>query len=425
LTGIEFIEDSHFILSEKNRVLSYNANNKKLEELFNFVGKYDNIQSIAYREETKELIFVNNGDVPVLVYVNQDGSTTELALDEKFNHYTINGLQLSGDYIFMGSTGYKTKDTSTSNSVIIQTELDGTFFKAWELDEKALSGVAILDKESPIFITTNLGNGGSFNTYESEALPSMANEQALEIEGSLELDIDQPSGVDYLANNDTFYFITDFGEVRSASIDGANEILFKIDAQQGSSEAIAVSLNDENIELHILNSDESLTSSQIQTYSLQGKRLKQFKLTPVQEEHLFESLDFNPVTGHYYLMNSNADSRKYLYTIDNDDTKIFELPSSYDDYHISGLDYSASNGYVYFVTQEFAGENGNNAGLMIIYDTVNTTEVDRYSIIDTTEPTLGVESPSGITLNNNKEPEIYITSDVNDSIFHIYSIEED
>ncbi len=426
-TGVEFIEDGQFILSEEDRLLSYDSNNEEIEELFSFIGKYENIQSIAYNEDTQEIAFVNNGDTPVLVYVKQDGSTTEFALDTRLSNYAIDGLQLSDDYLFMGSSGFQADEINTRNSIIIQTELDGTFFKAWELDEKILSGLAVLDEEAPRFITTNLGDGGSFNTYEPEALPSMASEQPLEVEESVELGINQPSGIDYLDSNNTFYFITDFGEVRSLSSGATSEVLFEIDAQQGSYEAIAAAVNNDEVELHILNSDDSLSISQIETYNLQGERLEQFLLTPIEDDHLFESLDFDPSTGRYHLINSNDEARKYFYTIDNGDTEILELPSSYDDFNIAGLDYSANNGYLYFVTQEFGDQNGNNAGLLIIYDTANAIEVDRYSIIDTTEPTLGVESPSGVALilSDGNEPKVHITSDTDDSTFHIYTIEDD
>ncbi|MEP0177117.1 MAG: hypothetical protein ABJH28_09210 [Paraglaciecola sp.] len=421
-TGIEFIEDGAFLLSDVNRVLKYSTDNHEIEELHSFVGQYENIQSIAYREETKEVVFVNNGDTPALVYVSQDGAITELTLNDSFGNYAIDGLQLSGNYIFMGSTGYKLEDATTRNSVVIQTQLNGDFVQAWELDQKVLSGVAILDKNAPEFITTNQEEDGSFNLYEPEALPSAPSEQPLNVQSSIELDFDQPSGIDYLISNNTFYYITDFGEVRSGKVEEANELLFEIETQQGSYEAIAASLNnDDEIELHVINSDDSVENTQIEKYNVDGELLEQFPLTLIQKEHLFESLDFDPSTNRYYTINSNDESRKYLYVFDNGSTETFELPSDYDDYYISGLDYSVNTGYLYFVTEEFENQSGKNAGLMIIYDIANAVEIERYSIVDTTEPEVGLETPSGITINDD-ESEIYITSDVDGSTLHHYAI---
>jgi hypothetical protein len=421
-TGIEFIEDGAFLLSDRSRILKYDTDNHVFEELHRFDGQYENIQSIAYREETEEVVFVNNGDTPVLVYVSQDGATTELTLNDRFGNYTIDGLQLSENYIFMGSTGYELEDTTTRHSLVIQTELNGDFIQAWELDEKVLSGVAILNKDAPEFITTNRGENGSFNLYEPEALPSAPSEQPLNVQSSIELDFDQPSGIDYLISNNTFYYITDFGEVRSENVEEANELLFKIETQQGSYEAIAASFNNNNeVELHVINSDDSLESTKIEKYNLDGELLDQFELTLVQGKHLFESLDFDPSTNRYYTINSNKESRKHLYVFDSGNTETFELPSDYDDYYISGLDYSEINSYLYFVTEEFENQNGKNAGLMIIYDTANAVEIERYSIVDTTEPEVGLENPSGITINDD-ESEIYITSDIDDSILHHYAI---
>ena len=56
---------------------------------------------------------------------------------------------------------------------------------------------------------------------------------------------------------------------------------------------------------------------------------------------------------------------------------------------------------------------------MVIYDIANAVEIERYSIVDTTEPEVGLENPSGITINHD-ESEIYITSDVDDSILGHY-----
>ncbi len=419
-TGIEFMQDSAFLLSETNRVLKYSIDNDALEELHRFDGQYENIQSIAYSEETEEVVFVNNGEKPVLVYVGQDGAITEFTLNERFSNYAIDGLQLSENYIFMGSTGYELEDATSRNSVVIQTELNGAFVQAWELDDKVLSGVAILDKDAPDFITTSLGEDGSFNLYEPEAIPSAPSERALNVQGSIELDFDQPSGIDYLFSNNTFYYITDFGEIRSGKVGEGNELLFELETRQGSYEAIAASLNnDDEIELHVINSDDSLENPKIEKYNVLGELLGQYELASVQGKHLFESLDFDPSTNRYYTINGNEDSRKYLYVFDNGNTETFELPSDYDDYYISGLDYSENTGYLYFVTEEFENQNGKNAGLMVIYDIANAVEIERYSIVDTTEPEVGLENPSGITINHD-ESEIYITSDVDDSILGHY-----
>ncbi|MEP4100136.1 hypothetical protein, partial [Paraglaciecola sp.] len=251
---------------------------------------------------------------------------------------------------------------------------------------------------------------------------SAPSEQPLNVQSSIELDFDQPSGIDYLISNNTFYYITDFGEVRSGKVEEANELLFEIETQQGSYEAIAASLNnDDEIELHVINSDDSVENTQIEKYNVDGELLEQFPLTLIQKEHLFESLDFDPSTNRYYTINSNDESRKYLYVFDNGSTETFELPSDYDDYYISGLDYSVNTGYLYFVTEEFENQSGKNAGLMIIYDIANAVEIERYSIVDTTEPEVGLETPSGITINDD-ESEIYITSDVDGSTLHHYAI---
>ena len=422
LTGIEFTTAGNFLLSDTSRVLTFNTESQNIEVLYDFTDQYDSIQAIAYREETEEIFFVNNGKKPVLVFINTQGEITEIALDSQFNNYDIDGLQLSEDYIYMGSPGYKRDKVEDRQSVVIKTEFDGSFVQAWSLDEKVLTGIAIIDENKPEFITTNLGEDGSFNLYEPEALPSVPSEQPLAIQGAIELNFNQPSGIDYLISNNTFYYITDFGEIRSGNAEGINILLFEIETQQGSYEAIAASVNDNNVELHVINSDDSLAKTTIEKYTVAGELLEAFELSLIQGEHLFESLDFSQESNRYYTVNSNEESRKYLYTVENGTTETLELPTDYDEYYISGLDYSENSGYLYLVTEEFEDQNGKNAGLLIIYDTENSTEIDRYSIVDATEPTIGLENPSGVTINSD-ESEIYITSDIDDSLLHHYLID--
>lgn len=420
LTGIEHIENDVYLLSDLAGVVyRYDASDSSLKIEADLSGDISSLKAVAYDSQNLEVVLTSDAPTKKLFRVSQNQTVTQIPLESRFENYSIDGLQVGENGIYIASKGFSGPSAEEENAVIILTDESGRFESALSLDNSDISGLAILDEEGHGFISVNGDTQASITLYEPTPEASTPEFTPLSGVDSLELDFDQPSGIDFNLDNQAFYYITDFGEVRTGDELGNNELLFELENQQGSYESIKAHVENQELTIFLLNSDESDDNSRILTFNSTGELQNTQLIDKVDESHVFESLEYNAGTQTLYSLNFNEDSPKFLYEFTETGITTNPLGEMYDDYAITGMAMSEDANTLYFVTKEYVEGDTMFAGVLVVFDLTQSLEIARFSITDPSDPTVGLTAPSGIALDQNNNL-IFITTDMDDATLNIY-----
>jgi hypothetical protein len=416
-TDIAYAGSGDFLVSaQAGTIYRLNIQANTLIEAFDLSNHIDSLHSLSYNPFTEETIAISDSPNKLLFSIDNAGDYIYTELDPRFEAYSITGLDLGESGIYVSAIAKP--DASSDGSFVIQLSHELIFETAWSLSDVDVSGVAVLNEQVPEFVVTNGLEDAALKFYEPEFVASVPQFTTLEVLDEIELDFDQPSGIHFHSNNNTLYYSTDFGEIRRGQIDGVNELLFEIETQQGSFEAITASGSD-NILLSVLKSDESSDSAVIEVFEEGGTFVESITIEKLDENHVFESIDINEVTSTYYSINSQQGTRKYIYQILDGSTVTMELPSSLDAYVISGLTHIEDLELLYILTEEYYEGDVKYAGLLLKYDLIHDEIMDTRSVIQPESEEMGLIDPSGVSYNAMTN-QLYITSDVDDSSLSVF-----
>jgi len=210
--------------------------------------------------------------------------------------------------------------------------------------------------------------------------------------------------------------VTDFGEVRKGTAEGENEVLFEIETMQGSFEAIVHIAS--NNTLALMMSDDSGEESYIVVFDMEGNQLSTYTIPLANNEHQFESIDYNATTDTYLAVTA-SEEQKVLYQISTDEVITTDLPESYDDFVISGIAIAQDGTTLYMTTEEWEDES-ERAGLLVQVDLLTNTELSRYSLaVEVDGEVEGIVAPSDIAIDEANNL-IFITSDIDGSILYVF-----
>ena len=418
ITGIEYLGGGSYYLStsQSSVVVLQDAtlSNETLVEL-DFP-----IQAVGYDEASGSAIVIDTRPASRIVTVSGDGSVSEAPLGASFASTRVTGLTVDEGTVYIAAM---VEGDAGSRTLIIAASLSGEIGRIWSLDARQTSGLVLLDSEAPEFLTSNSDENQSVTLYEAEPEPSRATEDILDLTSTPDLEFDQPSGIDFDPSTGELYYVTDFGEVRKGIIAGDNSLLFEIESMQGSFEAIAFDAATQTIALMV--SDEATEGSEIMTFDLQGNVLTSFPIPIVDQDHLFESLDYSADQGTFYTVTA-GEGPKVLYRIAEGAVQTSSLPSAYDAFVISGVSVSDNGSDLVFVTEEWEVGNGTDvlaAGLLIELNLDSLTELSRYSIaVEVEGQGRGVRDPSDVAVDE-AFGLIFVTSDVDDAQLYVFADE--
>ncbi len=418
ITGIEYLGNgSYYLSTSDSRVVLLQDATLSSETLVQLDFE---IQAVGYDELSGSAIVIDARSTSRIVTVSSDGSVGEALLDASFANTQVTGLTVDEGTVYIAALA---EGDAGSQTLIVTASLSGEIGSIWSLDTGYTSGLVLLDSEAPEFLTSNSDADQSVTLFEAEPDPSRATEDLLDLVSAPELEFDQPSGIDFDPANGELYYVTDFGEVRKGAIEGDNSLLFEIESMQGSFEAISFDAATQTIALMV--SDESTEGSQIITFDLQGNILTSFPIPIVDQDHLFESLDYSANLNTYYTMTS-GEGTKVLYRIVEGVVQTSELPSAYDDFVVSGIAISGDGSGLSFVTEEWEtedGADGLNAGLLIELNLEDSAELARYSIaVEVDGQGQGIRDPSDIAVDE-AFGLVFVTSDVDDAQLYVFAEE--
>ncbi len=418
ITGIEYLGGgSYYLSTSDSRVVRLQDATLSSETLVQLDFE---ILAVGYDEMSGSAIVIDTQPTSRIVTVSSDGSVSEALLDASFASTRVTGLTVDEGTVYIAALA---EGNTGSQTLIVAASLSGEIGPIWSLDTGYTSGLVLLDSEAPEFLTSNSDANQSVTLFEAEREPSRATEDMLDLISAPELEFDQPSGIDYDPSTGDLYYVTDFGEVRKGTIEGDNNLLFEIESMQGSFEAISFDAATQTITLMV--SDESTEGSQIMTFDLLGNILSSFPVPIVDQDHLFESLDYSADLSTYYAMTAGEGS-KVLYRIAEGVVQTSVLPSAYDNFVVSGIAVSDDGSDLFFVTEEWEAEDGAqglNAGLLIELDLEGFTELARNSIaVEVEGQGQGIRDPSDIAVDETSGL-IFITSDVDDSQLYVFADE--
>ncbi len=422
--GVTRDSNGYFLITDNAQIYHYDPDSGELEKTNDFSSYLNDSSAIAYDADSSTLFAINATGDKTLVSLS-DGVEATKQLATSFGAYTITGMYAADNSVFLLSTGFEEESSApASTPVLIQITAAGEFVKAWELNDMSSpepTGLVVTDSEAPKIFTVNAGSEKAIKTYEPVREGSEVDEPALALIEQRPLDFDQPSGVDASPDGQTLYFVTDFGEVRQMIGDSEATLLFEIEAQQGSYEAIAVN----GTTLTTLASDESLENPELYTFNLDGSEIQKREIPLSSPNHNFEAIDYIPNTDTFYTVTSNEGEPKVLYTVDGQSgqTTTREMPQAYNELIISGIDVSSDEQRMVFTTEEREIEDELFTGLAIIVDLNTFEELGRYSIAVTNEEDklVGLSDPSGVAFDE-ANGVFYITSDIDDSVLYIYEL---
>ena len=410
-TGIEFIGDGNYLLSTSDsQVVLVNEQSKNIEQF----GQVDfDINAVAYDETTGSAIVIDDGSPSKIVSISSSGDISDVTLDGDIRENSVTGLTLEEDQLLIAS-----KSDTDNTSLIISSSMSGAIGTVWSIDSNTTSGLVLLDPGSPGFLTANTDPKQTVTKFETPPPPSSPGEEVLALHSSADIEFDQPSGIDFAPETSELFYVTDFGEVRKGVASGENQVLFEIDSQQGSFEAIVY--HPENQTISLLMSDEAADDSFIVRFNMQGNELERRLISLEEPDHKFESLDYYPATDTYFVM-TTSEGPKYLYEIEAEQQQVAVLPSQYDDFTIAGMALTDADRNILIVTEEWEDEEDNfNAGLLIKLQLTSMSELARYSIaVDKDGEFQGLTDPSDVAIDevNNL---IFITTDIDDSILYVF-----
>ena len=418
ITGIEYLGGgSYYLSTSDSRVVLLQDATLSSETLVQLDFE---VQAVGYDEASGSAIIIDTQPTSRIVSVSSNGGVSEAFLDASFASTRVTGLTVDEGTVYIAALA---EGDTGSQTLIVAASLSGEIGPIWSLDTGYTSGLVLLDSEAPEFLTSNSDEDQSVTLFEPEREPSRATEDLLDLVSSPELEFDQPSGIDFDPSTGELYYVTDFGEVRKGTIEGDNSLLFEIESMQGSFEAISFDAATQTVALMV--SDESTEGSQITTFDLLGNVLSSFPIPVIDEDHLFESLDYSADLNTYYTMTA-GEGPKVLYRIVEGVVQTSALPSAYDDFVVSGIAISEDGSGVFFVTEEWEAEDGAeglNAGLLIELNVEDSTELARYSIaVEVEGDGQGIRDPSDIAIDE-VFGLIFITSDVDDSQLYVFADE--
>lgn len=412
LSGIEYIDSESFVVSSESSDIYLIDETDLTSELVTTLDF--RVGGIAYDDQTASAIVVDDRSPSRIVFVSMDGTTQEADLTATLSEGSVEGVTLTGDTLVFASVD---PDSANNDTYIVTSDLEGRIGPSWSIDIDSTTGLVVIDPEIPEILTTNNDPEQTITLFESPTPPSIPSEESLALSSSPDLDFDQPSGVDYSDATSELYYITDFGEVRLGNSDGENELLFEFDVMQGSFESIVI--NGENLSLMM--SGDSSEQSFVTTLDFEGNMLSQFEVPLIDEEHQFESLDYDH-QNNYFVAITATEGRKVFYRFtENKLIDTNELSEDYDDFIIAGMSIDAESNSVYFVTEEWTDENDVlNAGLFIRLDYDSLSETHKFSIaIDVEGELQGVKDPSDVAMDSINN-QIFVTSDVDDSVLYVF-----
>ena len=410
-SGIEFVDaDSYVLSTSDSKLLMFDAQANTLEDLAQL--DFD-IHAVAYDQLTGSAVVVKDGDGSKIIRVSQTGDVTEVSLESDVVENSVTGLTITEDTLVMASNDVD------QQSLIISAAMSGAIGTVWSIDTTTTTGLVLLDPAAPEIMTTNSDPDLTLTLFESPRPASIPSDEVLSVDVTLEIEFDQPSGIDFSPESSTLYYVTDFGEVRRGLADGSNQLLFELDAMQGSFEAIVHNHQDNTLTL--LMSDEADQDSFILTFDMQGNELSRFILPITEESHKFEGLDYDSNNDTYMVM-TTAEGPKTLYLVQDGTTTTTALPDSYNDFVITGIALSGNGEHLYFVTEEWEDDTDTlNAGLLIRLDMATMTELSRHAIAVEIDGVMqGVTDPSDVAIDEINDL-VYITSDTDDAILYVYN----
>jgi len=429
-TGIEYMQQGEYLLSTDDSRLMVLSIDEQALTLTPFGTVDFAISAVAYDANTAAAMVIDNTEPSAIVSVQSDGSITRTNLELSLHDYAIEGLTQFEDNLLIAAVEQNNSEVET---LIVASDLQGDLGPVWEIETASTSGLALIDPQAPEFITSYSDTQLSVALYAAERPASVPTETPLSLIEVVELGFDQPSGVDFSSSTGELFYSTDFGEVRRRAMDADDEddseLLFELDGMQGSFEAIAADTTNEL--LYLMLSDDASEQNSVLTMDYQGNQVAETVIASVDSEHVFESLDVissdQDGSNTFYTVSAVAGT-KVLYQITDSGTSTVTLPSDYDELIIAGIAVSPTTDTLYFVTEEWEGEDVNgqadtlNAGLLVVFDLINQTEVGKYSIAIEEDGTLqGVRDPSGVAVDID-ESRVYVTSDIDDAVMYVFEL---
>lgn len=429
-TGIEYMQQGEYLLSTDDSRLMVLLIDEQALTLTPFGTVDFAISAVAYDANSAAAMVIDNTEPSAIVSVQSDGSITRTNLELSLHDYAIEGLTQFEDNLLIAAVE---QNSSEAETLIVASDLQGDFGPVWEIETASTSGLALIDPQAPEFITPYSDAQLSVALYAAERPASVPTEAPLSLIEVVELCFDQPSGVDFSSSTGELFYITDFGEVRrramGADDEDDSELLFELDGMQGSFEAIAADTTNEL--LYLMLSDDASEQNSVLTMDYQGNQITETVIASVDSEHIFESLEVvssTPDGSNTFYTVSAVEGSKVLYQITDSGTSTVTLPSDYDELIIAGMAVSPTTDTLYFVTEEWESEDVNgqadtlNAGLLVVFDLINQTEVGKYSIaIEEDGTQQGVRDPSGVAVDIN-ESKVYVTSDIDDAVMYVFEL---
>lgn len=416
-TGIEFVGEGRYVVSmSDSRIMLFDEQTATLDELSQL--DFD-INAITYNEASDSVVVIDDGSPSRIVSMTLEGETSEVTLASEIVDNSITGLTTVDEWLVMASV-----DQSNEQTLIITANLEGEIGSAWSIPSSTTSGLIVRDPDPDTLalITTNSGEDLIVTTFETPPKPSVVNGKTLTLIDHVELNFEQPSGIDFSPALGNLYFVTDFGEARRGTIDGTSEKLFDVSGNQGDIEAVVY--HEASGQLALMSSDPSSEKDVIVTFDENGQQEPTHIEVAANPNHQFESLDYSPELKAYVAVTATEGQRKVLYTLSSTGTETIELSENYDDFVISGVAITEDGRHLYMVTEEWESEEDEvlNAGYLIKINLENQTEIARYAIArpaDEEDGMQGVEEPSDIAIDEANNI-IFITSDVDDAELYIY-----
>ncbi|WP_096087632.1 hypothetical protein [Agaribacterium haliotis] len=431
-TGIEYAGDEQYLLSTLDGEIHRLYAEQQYSELeVDLSFDISELNAVAYDFQQNSILAISEAPYKVLFTIKQDGRISQKKLEPRFDNYRIEGLHMGEQGLYIMTRGYEL-DAEPRANVVIKTDAKANFDSAWQLDAGPSSGLVVIDEQAPRIISAFNDTAASLKSYEPEPETSTAEFTALSSIDKVELNFNQPSGLDY-HSRDNLFSVSDFGEIRHIQPDGQNTLLFSLDDQQGSYEAIASDGPLDHVRLHLLKSLENSGPSKIESYTRDGLLLTSRDIQALSpqdsgqnastSEHVFDALDYVAANDLFYLINASAGRAKYLYQLGPEQQQNTALGTAYTPYQISALSVDATSNTLYFSTDEYM-QNGNKyAGLLIKYDLTQQQEIGRFSIVDGDNNSIGAVSPSGLALDLDLR-QLLISSDMDNSAMHIFELPE-